>query len=901
MVRGWENESARVPLAVIGILFIFISTAVSINITKMDGEMASAAGNDVDTADTALRYAQADLARVINYAGMEALKQMGETPVIEMDNSSQYNPGGSEPDIAEFNRNWARGMINYTLNQFIQANYMYDRYQYSGYGVNVEPLKDWRDIEIDPIYMALDRKLETPLLTPEETYVTYWKVRVPMKVSLVDLKTGDVIDEQDIVVGNLITSRYPLLEGMTGEYETRLNGAHAVMTETTAFAMAYTWGRGYLQYYNTEPRNIVTNEHLALIVNGALLADQGFVFNSVDPASIIEYAMQTKTTISGSSDLDKAEFIANMELNNGSFEIDPQADAITSTGDVANATAALEEAMHFDYNATPITDFLNNVSLPGGSVVRNSISHIIPQIYTATMATGVDRDTTVMPGDHDGYETDHYAEDWGTPDSSVQIGTVNPESEVPGSLYGEIWEVTWTREHEWRHYYVEWFDCTKTRTVPCTDADGNPDTCTEEYLDMCSIVKHNDFITIDHRVDIVTITLDAKENSRTNIAMDYAGGSLSTKNDVVDAFSALDVEYGRDPNLEEAYTKYKEVFDANVRSFAENKDLSGDQEVTTYKVTAQAWLDDEAQQAVAEITRQIEDEIHLDPNINYQTYPNPADAMLAAAADLTQKIEARQQDYVDRDRYMSGGKYSSASAKAISQVREWYVDQVLYQVNEQYGGAADMINDKIDEEFGDSADDVRDANKDGADLLKEAISFPIGLTMMAQHVQDDGAKFGVDELAYWDEEVTLGVDMEPDYLNPLEPYPGESFYTLKLRNINWLGPTGVYVMPSLNPWVCTVNTWSIEVEGEIVEFTLQDGDNEVHPNPIFGHEAQIYSRINQRVLDPITDEPIRNNQKITFSFITGTFIGVPPGKFSGIGDKPTNDNPEPMLEETKGW
>ncbi|HUV82353.1 MAG TPA: hypothetical protein VMW53_04665, partial [archaeon] len=488
MIRWWENESARVPLAVIGILFIFISTAVSINITKMDGEMASAvaAGNDVDTADTALRYAQADLARVVNYAGMGALKQMGETPVIEMDNSSQYNPGGS--DIAEFNRNWARGMMNHTLNQYLQANYMYDSYQYGGYGVNVEPLRDWRDIEIDPIYMALDRELETPLLKPKETYVTYWKVRVPMKVSIVDLRSGEVIDNQDIVVGNLITSRYPLLEGMTGEYETRLNSAHAVMTETTAFAMAYTWDRGYLQYSKTEPRNIVTNEHLALIVNGALLADQGFVFNSVDPASIIEYAMQTRTTISGSSEMDKAEFIVNMELNNGSFEIDPQADAITSTGDVTNATAALDEAMHFDYNATPITDFLNNVSLPGGSVVRYNISHIIPQVYTAKMATGVDRDTTETPGDHAGYETDHHADDWGAPDSSVQIGTVTPDNDVPGSLYGEIWEVIWTREHEWRDYYVAWFDCTKTRTVPCTDSDGNPDTCTEEYLDTCSIV-----------------------------------------------------------------------------------------------------------------------------------------------------------------------------------------------------------------------------------------------------------------------------------------------------------------------------------------------------------------------------------------------------------------------------
>ena len=107
MVRWWENESARVPLAVIGILFIFISTAVSINITRMDGEMASAmaAGNDVDTADTALRYAQADIARAVNYAGMEALKQMGEIMVIEMDNSSQYNLGGIELDIVEFNHN----------------------------------------------------------------------------------------------------------------------------------------------------------------------------------------------------------------------------------------------------------------------------------------------------------------------------------------------------------------------------------------------------------------------------------------------------------------------------------------------------------------------------------------------------------------------------------------------------------------------------------------------------------------------------------------------------------------------------------------------------------------------------------------------------------------------------
>jgi len=75
-----------------------------------------------------------------------------------------------------------------------------------------------------------------------------------------------------------------------------LNGTNAVMTETTAFAMAYTWGRGYLQYYKDTPLNIVDNKHLALIMNGALLLDQGYVFKSVDPMSLAEYAKETALT-----------------------------------------------------------------------------------------------------------------------------------------------------------------------------------------------------------------------------------------------------------------------------------------------------------------------------------------------------------------------------------------------------------------------------------------------------------------------------------------------------------------------------------------------------------------------------------------------------------------------------
>ncbi|KAF5419445.1 MAG: hypothetical protein C5S45_06505 [Candidatus Methanocomedens sp.] len=895
-MKLWKNEDARVPLALIGVLFVLISTATSLHLSQMDARMASSMTKDTDinAADTALLYARADLARIVNYAGMEALKQMGETPVIAIDPNSQYNPGGETPDVAEFNRNWAKGMMTHTMNQYIESNYMYDRYQYRGYAVNVEPITSWNTTDIIPIYMALDRDLDPPLLAPNETYQTYWKATVPLTISIVDLASGDTIDEQDIIVGNLILARYPLLESLTTEYETRLNGSNALMTETTAFAMGYTWARGYLQYSKSgNPKNIVDNEHLSLIVNGALMLDQGFVFNSVDPASIIEYGMQTKKTLEGKKDITMGEFICNTKLDNGSFIVDPNADAAYSTGDPDNASKALDEALHFDYNATPITDLLNNDSLPGGSATRQQINKIIPQVYKTKLATGVARQTNVDIGAHKGYNSNHKTYSWGEPDNMRRLEVLPRDTSVPGNLYGEVWEVTWTRKHVWRHYYTVKYPCMKTSPLG-------------PYMGICYRREYNEMTAIDTRVDKVVVTLKAEENSKTNTHLDYDGSTLSTGNDVVKAFTSRDVIYTldhTDSGLEEAYKSYKSgIFDPKLIANIKNMNLDSDNcDPKTFDVAPPGWLKGEAQDAVDEINRQIRSDVHLSPDINYMEYPNPADAMRATAIDITNKIKANQTRYANKDRYYSGGKYSSCSAKTISQVREWYVDEVLYQVNKQYMAASENINDQIDANFSDSADDVREANNNGASLLKSALCFPIGLTMRAEHVMDDGTKYDVDELPYWDENVTLMVDMEPDYLDPIEPYPGESFYTLKLRNINLLGSTGAYVLPSMNPWVCTVNSWMIEVEGEIVEFTVLDVDNEVHPNPMFGHEAQIYKRRIDPIRDPTTNRIIGDNSPITFSFITGTFLAVPSGKITGVGDKATTENPNPYLEESGGW
>ena len=230
---------------------------------------------------------------------------------------------------------------------------------------------------------------------------------------------------------------------------------------------------------------------------------------------------------------------------------------------------------------------------------------------------------------------------------------------------------------------------------------------------------------------------------------------------------------------------------------------------------------------------------------------------------------------MDKARYYSGGKYSSYSAKTISQVREWYVDEVLYQVNEQYGSASDKINNEINSSFDESADDVREANNNGASLLKSVMCFPIGLTMRAEHVRDDGSKYDVDDIAYWDENVTLGVDMEPDYLFE-DSDEGKQLINLGVQNVCFFGSTGIPVLPPPN-YMVQFNSWMINVEGRIDGFTLVDADNECHPNPMFGHEAQVYRRKNEAIEDPTNDYiRIGYNTPIEFSFSTGTFIAVPP-------------------------
>ncbi|MCD4846061.1 MAG: hypothetical protein K8R25_16405 [Methanosarcinales archaeon] len=935
-----NNNSARMPLTILGIIMVIMTIAFTTHIDKMDREMAESLNseNTVNTVDNAYMYACADLARIINYAGMAAMKEMGETPVIVIEPTSEYNLStNGNCNISDFNLNRAKGMIRYVMNRFIQTNYMYNSFDYRDVAVNVEPLTDWKEINIIPIYMGLDREIKPGLgnntideLMPDETYVTYWRVQVPVNLSIVDLETDEILYHEDMVLGNLITCRYPLLEQITYEYEDRLTSTGPLMMETTALAQGFTMGRGYFQYlFPGGPDNIISNELLAFIVNGALMVDQGFVFNSVDSNSILEYVMESKRLIYDEKDVDMGQVYMGIELNNDSFEIDPQADAAHSTGDFENATAALEEGLHFDYNATPIMEFMNNDSLVGGSKVNNMIRSIIPQVYSASLATGVTRDTTLEPGEHDGYEENYNIAEWGEPDSMEQIDTLVRDEYVPGNLYGEVWRVIWSREHVWRHAYEVEYACMKPAPAPVNF-----------YWDTCYRTEYDYMTTIDVRVDIVNISLEAKENSFAFVHLDHVGFDLSTMNDVNDAFTSRGVEYNNyfvDPNLEEAYLQYKnEVYDQNKLVYIKDMGLNGVVELRSYSPDPPEWLYDEVRLIVDDITQQIRNDVHLDREINNKNYPLPGEIMNATAVDLTAKIKANQTRYVDKGAYFDGGRYLSASGKVISLVREWYVDEVLYQVDKQYGGAGRKIEEEIDNEFGGIGDVVREAQQISAKLLGGLMRFPLGVTMVAEHVMENGTHYEKDEMAYWDENVTLMVDMEPDFLRhdvfydpdkdewidavmgvdgkyvadpKLNPSP-RVFIPLALQNINAFAEAstlrngGLPVLPPTpsTAWILTTNFWTIRVKGTIDELMIIDADNECHPNPMFGHEAQVYSRkLDREIYDPATDSFIGDNMPMTFEFTTGTLIFVPAG-LKGVGDKRgegTNEKSIGAINE--GW
>jgi len=91
---------------------------------------------------------------------------------------------------------------------------------------------------------------------------------------------------------------------------------------------------------------------------------------------------------------------------------------------------------------------------------------------------------------------------------------------------------------------------------------------------------------------------------------------------------------------------------------------------------------------------------------------------------------------------------------------------------------------------------------------------------MAYHTDDEGNVYPDEALEAWNESVTLGVFQEPDYLYAVNDKV--ELRTHGVRSLNIFGPTGLPVLPTMNPWLIQTNAWKIEIQGKINKFEVFD-------------------------------------------------------------------------------
>lgn len=125
---------------------------------------------------------------------------------------------------------------------------------------------------------------------------------------------------------------------------------------------------------------------------------------------------------------------------------------------------------------------------------------------------------------------------------------------------------------------------------------------------------------------------------------------------------------------------------------------------------------------------------------------------------------------------------------------------------------------------------------------------------------------------------------------PADRYSGEigDKISKKLDRTMAAVPCGLPVLPP--HWIFTVNVWTYEILGKYQVFTVIDNDNEVIPEPYFGHKGQRYVRQDEYIKHPSRKNKdgstlwLGDNTQLTFHFRGYSATVVGPGP-KGVGDK----------------
>lgn len=889
----FENDQARIPFSVIGIFLILGSSFTAVYVTKLETETSENISSTIDfnEVESFLRLAEADMATALNLAGLKGLKEIGERPIIVVSNPDS-NPYGKTAD--EVNTNRVKSIIKDEMNVYLNNTYRYEVFNNGRFAINVKipegfdcPIASRDEISFKTINMRLKRDFTVDLIgpPPDPRHTTYWVANIPVDIDIVQIDAdsyGKLIINRTIEVSTIITCRYNLLKELVDEYQDEISGGpldsgqNSLSVLCTALFNAYSLARGLQHWKTGKPANVVDNKGLQVIVNSGLLLQQGFVFGSVDPMALVEFA----TSIGGSSDDTKNKISG---LNAGSLDL---------SFDTSDISGVLPED---DGSGVPTTDIAPDIDVEElASLPLYEVNSVI--LCFKNDATGDWINKTISnPSDAEIEQIGKDLLDQGyvLKDSKKNLADIT-KNQTTVNLIINIISTVYTAEMQLvvergsnliQTYESAGYTVDKTAS-PWVTSSYDFKGCIHKP-GMGSVkpgcILYAEFYSLGSEDVLIKIILNEYSS--------YNG----LKNDVKDVFyknTALD-----DENLQDTVDKYKNqiLTDQNLTSWIDDNN-TGVKNTSKIEGSYNSWVETETWQALDQICNEIK-KIKIDSSITIAEYPNPTDLLEAAKQNLLDKYNQNISLYLDESAYKDSSLFKSTGKKAVYCSRHWYVYHVQNSISSYYTNIQDMFNDYIDDAL--QSEGVTSIN---SAELQNALSDDIMNSIESQIVIPMG--YDIWLFNEWDESIRIAVDQDPDYLDADKELTAtaeetnneeENFYSLKLKNTCVFGPLGFWILPPspVTPWIITINVWIIEVKGEYKEFKVVDTTDETHFNPFIGHDAQIYVRKHQAIKQG--SETIGENTRLNFDFATAA-VSVVPGFQNMVGDTEGG-----YFEESKGW
>ena len=893
--RILSDQHARIPFSLIGVFLVLGSSITAIYISGLELEKSKEITRslEVDAIEDLLYSFESDLTNALNLAGLKAVKEIGKHPVI-------ISSLGTHEQINEFR---LKAIIKEELNVYLTGHFLENRYAKSQYAINIllendTAIRSTENITLEPLMMQLQR-YTIPIIGPNQTqnYSTYLMATVPLRIEIRQLQ-GQAwlpLTTRTVVVSSILTSRYPLLECLTDEYQRTMNGSFSSLwTFTTVLTHIYSLLRGFKHYRTGRPLNVMDNRHLSLILNSGLLLEQGLVFGSVDPLSLVDLAREVHQTLRQPPQERLQVF--NEELEGEGYPVEPenlsQGSANADAGDPINQTIPITPSLnlseiaerilftitsatfHFENDEGEAHDvtiqfdgdvpakvndlvqhqanqsfFLVSITkhLERNTTTQNQLQTILSEIYHDTMATTVQERGVVFEfwGDPGAGWNDEGTSSWvATGFFPVTYQDLLPEKGqvFPGCLvFEETYNVSYQRNHTYWRMEEQLINGT---------------------MQQCMVWNNQS----DQLIEMV----------RLQTSLQHWATYQDTQDDIVDVLyqnETLD-----DQNLADTIETYHSVYnDSNAEKqvmICTRNNTGAVGLVSDVPGAPASWVLDESWSRLEEIYELVQ-HITLDPTINAENYPNLLQLLETAKNDLLMKFTQNKSIYLDYPQYHPEELFLSVGKKVVCLSRDWYIKKIQDLTETLFSELSTKMSQSLEAALssyvGITAQNVTEIIEDTSDAIRNQFTIPFGYDLNLTRNDPPG-------VLAWNETIRLAVNHEPNYLNPFQKTVGdtEELWTMKIRNRCVFGPTGLPLLPPspFTVWMFTMNLWIIDVQGEYLHFKVLDTSDETLFNPLLGHEPQTYVRESKII--SAGNITLGQNTRLSFGFTTVAFGIVPP-------------------------